>query len=510
MGKQKNSNDKNTKNKNGTGSFRQKGNGWEGRVSVKINGRSVQKSVSGATEREVKDKAKALKNFYAEKEKVYANLKIKQSEITLEEWIKIWIKDYKRLTIAESTLAGYISKINSYIRPYFKNKKIQEIDKNNIQLFVNYMATLKKKKSRNDTKRQSNNLLSIKTIKDTVKILRMIFDDAQDIMNLLGTNPVHKLKYPKRKAAKPKEIMSIEEQIAVTNFLLSEYNGIAYLTLFVLGVRASELAGFLWKDLDKIFGEIHVERGFQIVDIYDDDLVKLRSERKYTELKSETSDRIVPVMPLLRVALEKYREEIMHKLGITDPTLLDNESIFKTSTGNTITSDYLRHRLQYVLKKYGFKKKVTVHELRHTFATRCLEAGIDMKTLQTFLGHADYKTTANIYSHVLTQTKNNQIMKYNTYITDTIQKSLESVINITEEIVKDPKLKQKAIENMRKNFDLLIETKFKEKEEELKLKEQEQVNGQVIDDNKNECNITNNIPKKKYSLKMIVRRKVAV
>lgn len=66
---------------------------------------------------------------------------------------------------------------------------------------------------------------------------------------------------------------------------------------------------------------------------------------------------------------------------------------------------------------------------------------------------------------------------------------------------------------MRKNFDLLIETKFKEKEEELKLKEQEQVNGQVIDDNKNECSISNtdnDVPKKKYSLKMIVKRKVAV
>lgn len=144
-GKQKKDNDKKTRKKNGEGSFRQKGNKWEGRVSVIINGISVQKSVSGDTEREVKDKAKALQDFYKEKEKKYADLKIRQSEITLDEWIKIWVKDYKRLTIAESTLAGYISKINSYIRPYFKKKKVQEIDKNDVQLFVNYMATLKKR-----------------------------------------------------------------------------------------------------------------------------------------------------------------------------------------------------------------------------------------------------------------------------------------------------------------------------------------------------------------------------
>ena len=152
------------------------------------------------------------------------------------------------------------------------------------------------------------------------------------------------------------------------------------------------------------------------------------SERKYTELKSEASERIVPVMPILKIALENYKSEIMKQLGITDERLLDNESMFKTKNGNTITSDYLRHRLHYVLKKYGFEKHITVHELRHTFATRCLESGIDMKTVQTFLGHADYKLTANTYSHVLRQTKNNQILKYNTYLTDTIQKSLEDIV----------------------------------------------------------------------------------
>ena len=369
------------------------------------------------------------------------------------------------------------------------------------------MGTLKKKKTRDDKERKSGQLLSIKTIKDTVKILRMIFADAEEEMELIPSNPVKKPKYPKRKTSKKKEILSIEEQIEVTNFLLSEYNGIAYLTLFVLGVRASELAGFLWKDLDDVVNGISVSRGFQIVDIYDDDLNKVRSERKYTELKSEASERIVPVMPILKIALENYKSEIMKQLGITDERLLDNESMFKTKNGNTITSDYLRHRLHYVLKKYGFEKHITVHELRHTFATRCLESGIDMKTVQTFLGHADYKLTANTYSHVLRQTKSNQILKYNTYLTDTIQKSLEDVMNLTEETVKDPKLKQKAIENMKKNFELLLEAKFKEKEEQLKNKEQQE---NIALDNKNADIISKTNAVKKYKLKNMARKKLAV
>ena len=130
-----------------------------------------------------------------------------------------------------------------------------------------------------------------------------------------------------------------------------------------------------------------------------------------------------------------------------------------------------------------------------------------MKTVQTFLGHADYKLTANTYSHVLRQTKNNQILKYNTYLTDTIQKSLEDVMNLTEETVKDPKLKQKAIENMKKNFELLLEAKFKEKEEQLKNKEQQE---NIALDNKNADIISKTNAVKKYKLKNMARKKLAV
>ena len=117
----------------------------------------------------------------------------------------------------------------------------------------------------------------------------------------------------------------------------------------------------------------------------------------------------------------------MDNLNITDESELDNESIFRTKLGN-ISADYLRHRLNNVLDKYNLKK-VTVHELRHTFATRCLESGIDMKTLQMLLGHADYSTTANIYAHVLTDRKNMELLKYNKYLTSTFEKQYDDTID---------------------------------------------------------------------------------
>ncbi len=140
----------------------------------------------------------------------------------------------------------------------------------------------------------------------------------------------------------------------------------------------------------------------------------------------------------------------MQNLNITDESELDNESIFRTKIGN-ISADYLRHRLNKVLEKYNFRK-VTVHELRHTFATRCLESGIDMKTLQMLLGHADYSTTANIYAHVLADRKNMELLKYNKYITDTFEKNFDNIINLAKNNIQDEKLKEKAVETIQHNL----------------------------------------------------------
>lgn len=424
-------------NKDTVGTIRKKGNKFEGRVYVKIDGKSTQKSVYGQTEREVNDKMKALKRLYEKKEQERENqfkdLTDTISEnILFEEWVKIWIKDYKRPFLAQSTINGYIEKINAYIIPALKERTLLSITKRDIQLLINGLLNRKKK-------------LAYKTRKDTLGICRMIFQSAIDDVGILEKNPALGITLGKKDPPKKKNIMSVEEQLEVMQILMSEYNGIAFFALFTLGVRASELAGFLWKDLDDICDNITVDRGFQVLDIYDDNLNRVGIERKYTDLKSYTSHRDIPIISILKAELLKYKKQIMENLNIVDESELDNEAIFKTKIGN-ISADYLRHRLNYILKKYNFRK-VTVHELRHTFATRCLESGIDMKTLQLLLGHADYSVTANTYAHVLEEKKTMEILKYNKYMTSTFEQNFNNIVNLANNI-ENEQLRNKTVVNM--------------------------------------------------------------
>lgn len=428
---------KENKKKNSIGTIRKRGNRYEGRVYVIVDGKSVQKSVYGDTEREVNDKMRAKKRLYEEKQNNALPSEV-SVDITVEKWIKIWVKDYKKLNIAQSTLNGYISKIKSYIIPYFKGMKVIDVGKRDFQLMINGLIERKKP-------------LSYKTRKDTLGIGRMIFQSAIDDVPLIEYNPAVGVKLGKKEPPKEKEIMSIEEQLEVMQILMSEYNGIAFFALFTLGVRASELAGLLWKDLDEICENIKIDRGFQVLDIYDDDLNRIGIERKYTDLKSYNSHRKIPVISILKEELLKYKRQIMENLNITDESELDNESIFRTKLGN-ISADYLRHRLNNVLRKYNLRK-VTVHELRHTFATRCLESGIDMKTLQMLLGHADYSTTANIYAHVLADRKNIELLKYNRYMANTFEQKFNDILNLAKDNIKDETLREKTVESIQSKFE---------------------------------------------------------
>ena len=140
--------------------------------------------------------------------------------------------------------------------------------------------------------------------------------------------------------------------------------------LYATGARASEVAGLTLKDVNITVGYVRC-------------FGKGRKER------------IVPLGSVAGQTLKAYLEELRPQL--VKPHSPNN--IFLTRTGRTID----RIDLWRIVKKYairaGMPKSLTVHTLRHCFATHLLSGGADLRTLQEMLGHADIKTT-QIYTHV--------------------------------------------------------------------------------------------------------------
>ena len=124
-------------------------------------------------------------------------------------------------------------------------------------------------------------------------------------------------------------------------------------------------------------------------------------------------DKVVRILQEYKKKVQAEQEELA-ELG---EEFKDDDFIFKTKYNHPITSEYLRKTCQGICKSNNFRK-VGIHELRHTFATRSIEAGIDLRVLQEILGHASYSTTADIYVHILGQVKLSQMNRLEDYLTD--------------------------------------------------------------------------------------------
>ncbi len=107
--------------------------------------------------------------------------------------------------------------------------------------------------------------------------------------------------------------------------------------------------------------------------------------------------------------------QIEHKVkmnGVYD----DNEFVFTNDFGKHLEPRYLSEAFDDIRTETGITD-LTIHSLRHTFTTRALEAGIDMKVLQDLLGHADFSVKANTYTHVLEDMKTESMRKVSGAIT---------------------------------------------------------------------------------------------
>lgn len=381
----------------GEGSIRKKGNSYEGRVTIEVNGIKKQISICD------KDKRVVVQKMAQAKNEAESNSYIMSNKITVEVWLKKWINTYKRGLVRNNTLSGYIRAVNQYIIPEIGNYELQKVQPIHIQQVLTKM--------KNGQCKTTDKKLAAKTMKDTLCVLNMAFKAAKK-NNLLKNNCVEKVDVPKLRKNEPK-IMAKHEQRKLESLFANKYDFTVYLFLLKTGERASEASGTLWDDIDFKNKKIRVREGLVVSSIFNENLEKESNTVEESELKTEGSSRKIPMLFGVYDLLKEYRDKYMEINNIETIDELKGKPLFLTGRGNRIKADFLWKKLDRFLKKNEFRH-LEVHQLRHTFATRCLEAGISVKYLQKLLGHTTSRMTDR-YTHLLEEfemEENNKIEEY--------------------------------------------------------------------------------------------------
>ncbi|WP_312370288.1 tyrosine-type recombinase/integrase [Lachnoclostridium sp.] len=355
--------------------------------------------------RDVKELEERLNNAkYEIQHGIYA----KEERISLNTWYETWINEYKSMTVKQGTVESYECMYLYYVRPVLGKKLIKDIRGEHIQKLYNDL-------SRDGYSKSTISLIHV--------LLGAMFKQALK-NELIKKNPVDLTTLPRAEKKKERRVLTLNEQ----EILLKEITGhelepVIRLSL-ATGLRVGEVTGLEWCDVDFDKKEITV-RG------------TLKCTRKGMEYYKDTpktnkSTRSIPLLDNIELMLKRYRIiQKEHKLSMGSdwkPIEGLEDLVFLREDGKPFSGQHIRQQLVHIVddinKKYYSKKSsskeklledkfdyFTPHALRHTFATRALENGIPPKVVQEILGHSSITMTLDLYTHVLPQTKAQEMKK---------------------------------------------------------------------------------------------------
>lgn len=335
---------------------------WEGRYIKSRDGlgKAVYRSVYAATYNEVKSKLQMQKIQTAADE-----VNAIKSAVPFSFWADSWLLSVK-IKCKLSTYNKYKNLYNNYIYSEIHNFEITQI---NISIIQNIILM--------------NSELSSKTRNDILCVIRQILDYAE--INGCESN-INLKSICVRQENREMRVLNLMEQNRLADFLLSESDlckiGV-YLCLYT-GLRIGELCALKCENISFENGLLSVRKTMQRVQLEGE---PTKTKVIFTEPKSRSSVRDIP--------LPKRLSEIIYKwYGAMKP----NDYILTGKSNKFIEPRLLEYHFKNYVKSCELED-VNFHALRHTFATRCVEAGFDIKTLSEILGHVNVNITLNRYVH---------------------------------------------------------------------------------------------------------------
>lgn len=348
---------------------------WEGRYPVVLaDGEKKYLSVYGKSYSEVKEKLTARmyisRTAFTDLQPAQISTRFQVCDtgfcVLMEEWLGEVEQNRKY-----STYIKYKKLYTCHIQPLFSSDKLPRMSNSYIQAQITALEV-------SDSTRQS----ILAAIKQGLRYAERQYGYPMPVIS----------RCPLQKKSSAVEIMNRTEQSRLIQFLYSDMDiskaGI-YLCLFT-GLRLGEICSLKWTDIDQEKGLLHVNRTVQRIECKEGTAKTILLE---TPPKSVFSKREIPISDTLLSLLTKFRQE-------GQEYVLQNNKPMEPRT-------YQNHFKKYLQRinapNYNF------HILRHTFATNCIDSGMDIKSLSEILGHSNVQITLNRYVHPSMDTKRKYI-----------------------------------------------------------------------------------------------------
>lgn len=297
---------------------------------------------------------------------------------------KMWLLAEKAKT-KESTYARYSMIISNHINPLIGEYSLKNVGRQQIDALIQYLLS--------DGRTDQKGGLSEKTVSDILVVIKSVLSYAEQI-GISTAPPVSSISI--RTKCKSVDVLDEEEEIKLLTFLYQDmdlYKLGIMISLFT-GIRIGELCALKWENVVIEKRIIKIEQTIQrIMDVNSHDH---RTKIIITEPKSASSLRVVPIPPILHDTLKKFSAS--------------PQAYILTGKINYAEPRIMQYHFHNYLKDAGIRR-TNFHTLRHTFATRCIESGMDIKCVSEILGHSTVNMTLNRYVHTSLNLKISEIEK---------------------------------------------------------------------------------------------------
>ncbi|GAB0167500.1 site-specific integrase [Lysinibacillus sp. CTST325] len=363
--------------------FRKRGNCWEYRIKYNDAGKQKEISKGGFKTRA---EARAAAVLVEEKLVIGGIENLRKGEILFEDWLEVHNKMNNQHRRESSNVTAKNGQVKLIQR--FRGYKLNKIKRADYQLFINELL-FEYDYSKNTVDRIHGEMMAITNSavehdeleKNLLRGIQITKVENKEKMVFLNKQEVKQL------------LKAIENE--------DIFKRVMVITLLHTGIRSGELLGLFWSDIDFENKTLTVDRQ--------------RTNIGLGPPKSKSSYRTITIEDDLTCELKAYKEW-QEENEKTKSNYIKSDYVFVDENGKMFYQTKPQDMMKNILRYANLTPRKSTHLLRHTHAVMMLEAGVDIKTVSTRLGHKNIDITANTYLHITPEHERNALKKFEDYL----------------------------------------------------------------------------------------------